>query len=81
MQKIILFLLLFLSAVNLSGQNSGKSTGGGSSNSGSVDSNREPKNLNTYGSGHFLEGEMIDCVTKNAISDDTELILVSRFLM
>ena len=78
MQKIILFLLLFLSAVNLSGQNSGKSTGGGSSNSGSVDSNREPKNLNTYGSGHFLEGEMIDCVTKNAISDDTELILMTE---
>lgn len=78
MQKIILFLLLFFSVVNLSGQNSGKSTNVGSSNSGSADSNQETINLDTYGSGHFLEGEMVDCVTKNAISGDTELILMTE---
>ena len=74
MQKIILFLLLFLSAVNLSGQNSGKSTGGGSSNSGSADSDRWCIDFDTYGSGHFIEGELVDYVTKKPICGENDLI-------
>ncbi len=78
MHKIILFLLLFLSAVNLSGQNFGKSTGVGSSNSGSADSDRWGIDLNTYGSGHFVEGEMVDYVTKKPIYSENDLILMTE---
>ena len=78
MQKIILFLLLFLSAVNLSGQNSGKSTGVGSSNLGSADSDRWCIDFDTYGSGHFIEGELVDYVTKKPICGENDLILMTE---